>query len=175
MKTTPTTEPGSQDRMVLLIDDQRRIISMNDAVERCTGLRNQDVAGRIHCFELFRCRGATAGCRLGGRCPGLQCFAAEQNVEEAAYTIHGAAGDLPVIADYRFVGPVNGDRFAVIAMQPVAPAPATGVGDRVEGAGLRVEPPHTLPRMASAPNPPSTKVSRSPAPELSKFAMTSGE
>lgn len=120
MTNTQGCDAASSRPLLILIDEQRRIVGMNHAAEELTGSYEEEVAGRICCHELFGCR-ETTGTRMNGGCPGLGCFAAGRDQREAAYTItdrHGA--QVEVRSSYHFIrGAANG-HLAMIHMEPLA-------------------------------------------------------
>ncbi len=87
---------------LMVIDERRRILAMNHALERLMGRRVQDVAGS-ECSALLACQDAR-GCPLANhpeRCPGLKAVRRRRPVAAAEYTIAADQGRrLPVSTSY---------------------------------------------------------------------------
>jgi len=79
---------------MLVIDDHRRVLAMNQAMERLIGRRSQDVVGRHECGLLFDCKDRH-GCALADRpehCPGLRAMRRFRPVKAAEYSVRAALG-----------------------------------------------------------------------------------
>lgn len=79
---------------MMVIDEHRRIVAMNPALERLTGHQAPHVVGKSVCGVLYDCHDLQ-GCPLmdrPGECPGLRAMARFEPVPEARYTILTAAG-----------------------------------------------------------------------------------
>ena len=88
---------------MMVIDEHRRVLAMNPALERLTGRRAIDVIGQEECGALVACRNAH-GCRLLDRareCPGLKALRQSRTVKYTEYLIRNAKGrTIPVSASY---------------------------------------------------------------------------
>ncbi len=79
---------------MMVIDEQRRILAMNPALEQMTGRASEEVAGKLECGTLFSCRDEK-GCSLREHpeeCPGLKAMRQFRSVPSAEYTIRIAEG-----------------------------------------------------------------------------------
>ncbi|MBI3292715.1 MAG: sensor domain-containing diguanylate cyclase [Elusimicrobia bacterium] len=79
---------------MMVIDEHRRILTMNPTLERLTGRTSQEVAGKVECGLLLACRDLQ-GCPLADcpqECPGLKAIQKFKPVEAAEYTIQDAHG-----------------------------------------------------------------------------------
>ena len=79
---------------LMVIDEHRRILAMNPALERLVGHRSQHIVGKSVCGVLFDCQDLQ-GCSLQERadeCPGLQAMRQFEPVRGVEYTIRTGAG-----------------------------------------------------------------------------------
>ena len=79
---------------MMVVDQERRILAMNPALEQITGHRSQGVVGKGLCAELFSCRNLH-GCPLADHpeeCPDLKAIKDSKSVQGAEYTIRTADG-----------------------------------------------------------------------------------
>lgn len=88
---------------MMVIDDQRRILAVNPAMERLMGHAASELVGRQQCSALFACHTDT-GCSLAeqaDRCPGMRAMRRGRPVEAATYLIRTPAGrTVPICASY---------------------------------------------------------------------------
>jgi len=88
---------------MMLINQQRRILAMNPAMEKLTGYRARDCVGRSWCGLLLHCEVAS-GCSLWAKpeeCPGLRAMNGLEPVPSAEYKLRRADGtELVVNASY---------------------------------------------------------------------------
>lgn len=111
---------GSCDAM-MVIDGQRRILAMNQALERLTGHRISDVVGERRCGTLLDCRGPS-GDQLAchrEQCPGLRAMSRLKSVKAAEYTVCTAAGRrIAVSASYTPIQPyLGGSVWALVIIR----------------------------------------------------------
>ena len=79
---------------MMVIDERRRVLAINPALERMIGRKAQEVVGKMECGTLFSCRDAH-GCPLKDRpteCPGLKAIDRLEPILSAEYMIKAAAG-----------------------------------------------------------------------------------
>lgn len=79
---------------MMVIDEQRRILAMNPALEQLIGRPSSELAGKSECGLLFSCRDLQ-GCSLEDqpeRCPGLKAMVQFEPVRDAQFTIRNAQG-----------------------------------------------------------------------------------
>lgn len=108
---------------MMVIDEDRRILAMNPALERLTGHRSEQVVGKSVCGVLLDCHDAQ-GCPLmerAGECPGLRAMQRFEPVPHAEYTILTAAGTRRAIsASYTPIQTAPGRPiWAVVVMRDV--------------------------------------------------------
>lgn len=88
---------------MMVIDDQRRILAVNPAMERLMGHSASELVGRQQCSALFACHTDT-GCSLAeqpDRCPGMRAMRRGRAIAAATYLIRTPAGrTVPVCASY---------------------------------------------------------------------------
>lgn len=85
---------------MMVIDEQRRVLAINPTLERLTGKRSDEVAGKSECGLLLSCRDLQ-GCPLAeqpSECPGLRAIQSFEPVRGAEYTIRTDAGKALVIS-----------------------------------------------------------------------------
>ena len=85
---------------MMVIDDQRRVLAMNPAMERFTGQRAEGVVGRQSCGGMLACQSFN-GCALAehpGKCPGLKAMRRFKPIGAAEYTVHDAAGRRTIVS-----------------------------------------------------------------------------
>ena len=79
---------------MMVIDERRRVLAINPALERMIGHPAQEVVGKSECGVLLSCRDSH-GCPLIDRpteCPGLRAMDRFEPVPSAEYMIRGAEG-----------------------------------------------------------------------------------
>lgn len=84
---------------LMVIDEHRRILAMNPALERLVGHQSQHVVGKSVCGVLFDCQDLQ-GCPLQERaeeCPGLQAMRRFEPIRGVEYMIRTAAGRRMVV------------------------------------------------------------------------------
>ena len=77
---------------VMVIDNHRKILAINPAMERMFGRRSEEVSGKSECGVLFSCQNLQ-GCSINENpleCPGLRSMASFQPVKNAEYAIKTA-------------------------------------------------------------------------------------
>lgn len=88
---------------MMVIDEERRILAVNPAMERLMGHAASELVGRQQCSALFACHTDT-GCSLSeqpARCPGIRAMRRGRPVEAATYLIRTPASrTVPVCASY---------------------------------------------------------------------------
>ena len=85
---------------MMVIDERRRVLAMNPALERLTGRFSEDVVGKVECGVLFACRDLH-GCPLADRpweCPGLKAMDQFKPIPAAEYVIRTPEGKAKVIS-----------------------------------------------------------------------------
>lgn len=96
---------GEQERMwescdgMMVIDEQRRVLAMNPALERLTGRHSEAVVGQRTCGALFECRDVR-GCALAlhpEACPGIRAMQRGEPIQGAEYSIRDWPGRRPTI------------------------------------------------------------------------------
>jgi len=92
-------------------DQERRIIYWNQAAERLTGYKAEEVLGR-QCSENFLTQGDCSGCLLcEGECPASRTLKDGRPRQEEVYFHHRSGRKIPVEA---MVGPIRGRDAEVI-------------------------------------------------------------
>ena len=84
---------------MMVIDENRRVLAMNPALERMAGCSKEEVVGKAECGVLFSCRDMQ-GCSLKDHpleCPGLRAMDQFKPVKTAEYTIRTPDGKRKVI------------------------------------------------------------------------------
>ena len=74
---------------MMVIDEHRRILAMNPALEQMTGRPQEEVVGKAECGVLFSCRDVH-GCSLEDcpwECPGLKAMNQFKPIQTTEYTI----------------------------------------------------------------------------------------
>ncbi len=85
---------------MMVIDDRRRILAINPALERLTGKTSEELAGRVECGTLLSCRDLQ-GCWLKEtprECPGFRAIESFQLVRNAEYSIRVRDGKTLVVS-----------------------------------------------------------------------------
>lgn len=85
---------------MMVIDDRRRILAINPALEQLTGKFSEELAGRVECGALLSCRDLQ-GCSLKetpSECPGLKAIESFQPVRNAEYSIRVRDGKAIVVS-----------------------------------------------------------------------------
>ena len=85
---------------MMAIDEHRRILAINPALERLLDRKSEDLSGKAHCGVLFSCRDLH-GCSLEENpqdCPGLKAVQSFQPVRDAEYCIRTAGGKAIVVS-----------------------------------------------------------------------------
>ena len=85
---------------MMVIDEARRILAINPALERLTGRKSEELGGKSECGIFFSCRDLQ-GCELADRpweCPGLKAMQSFESVKAAEYTIRIAGGKAIVVS-----------------------------------------------------------------------------
>ena len=105
---------------MMVIDDHRRILALNPALERLIGRQSSEVAGRQECGVLLACEDAQ-GCLLSDhadRCPGLRAMRRLESVKSAEYTVQTAAGKRKSLsASYTPIQPrTGGPTWALVVL-----------------------------------------------------------
>jgi len=131
MEENPAEPPGSVPVPELLwyscdgmmvIDEHRRILAMNPALERFTGHPRGEVVGKSECSILFSCQDRH-GCSLSDRpweCPGLKAIHQFKPIQGAEYTIQTAEGKRRVIcASYTPIQLPGRPVWALVVMRDV--------------------------------------------------------
>ncbi len=107
---------------MMVIDEQRKILAVNPAMERLTGRRKEELMGRAECGFLFNCRDAQ-GCSLAEQpweCPGLRAIQGFEPIPSAEYTIHDAHGkDIVVSSSYTPIQLVGRPVWALVIMRDI--------------------------------------------------------
>ena len=81
---------------MMVVDDQRRMLAMNPAMERLVGRHAPEVVG-AGCGALLSCRNAQ-GCPLfqsSSGCPGLRSLEERRSIQNTEYVIRKADGKRP--------------------------------------------------------------------------------
>lgn len=84
---------------MMVIDEQRRVLAMNPALERLTGRRSEEVVGQRTCGALVECRDFR-GCAFAlhpEACPGIRAMQRGEPVQGAEYIIQHWTGRRPTI------------------------------------------------------------------------------
>lgn len=107
---------------MMVIDEQRRILGLNPAMERLTGRRKEELVGRGECGLFFNCRDPE-GCSMVQRpweCPGLRAIWALQPIPYAEYTIYDAMGKaLQVSSSYTPIQLPGRPIWALVIMRDI--------------------------------------------------------
>ena len=105
---------------MMVIDEQRRILAMNPAMERLTGRSSEDAIGKSECGILFSCRD-THGCSLQDHlweCPGKRTMERFKPVRSAEYTIRTPDGrERSVNASYTPIQLPDRPAWALVVMR----------------------------------------------------------
>ena len=105
---------------MMVIDENRRILAMNPAMERLTGQSSQDAVGKSECGILFSCRDLR-GCSLQDHpweCPGKRTMARFKPVRSAEYTVRTPDGrERPVNASYTPIQLPDRPVWALVVMR----------------------------------------------------------
>jgi PAS domain S-box-containing protein len=106
---------------MILIDEERRILAMNQAAEKLTGWESDQVAGKRHCYGLLKCR-TVEDLPLNGNCPGTRAFTGNEAERVSTYWIRRKDGSfVRVQSEYTVVPDKReGRRVGVIRMEPTA-------------------------------------------------------
>ena len=107
---------------MMVIDDRRKILAVNPALERLTGHRREDLLGKAECGFLFSCQDLE-GCSLTERpweCPGLRAMQSFKPIHAAEYTLHDAQGKpLTVSSSYTPIQLPSRPVWALVIMRDV--------------------------------------------------------
>lgn len=107
---------------MMVIDESRRILAMNPALEQLLGRKNHEVAGQAECGLLFSCRDMQ-GCPLAKHpeeCPGLKAMTRREPVKSAEYSIRIAGGKARVVsASYTPIQIPGHPVWALVVMRDV--------------------------------------------------------
>lgn len=79
---------------MMVIDEQRKILAVNPALERMTGRRKEDLVDRAECALVLNCRDPH-GCSLAEQpweCPGLRAMRGFEPIPSTEYTVCDAQG-----------------------------------------------------------------------------------
>lgn len=107
---------------MMVIDEQRKILALNPAMERLTGRRREELMGRAECGFLLNCRDPQ-GCSLAEQpweCPGLRSMRGFEPIPSAEYTIHDAHGkDIVVNSSYTPIQLPGRPVWALVIMRDI--------------------------------------------------------
>jgi len=105
---------------MMVIDENRRVLAMNPAMERLTGRSSEEAVGKSECGILLSCRDAH-GCSLEDHpweCPGKRAMGRFRPVRSAEYTIRTPDGrERPVSASYTPVQLPDRPAWALVVMR----------------------------------------------------------
>ena len=85
---------------MMVIDERRRVLAINPALERLLGRKSEELSGKTECGVLLSCRDMQ-GCALNENpwdCPGLKAMQSFQPVRNAEYSIRIADGKAIVVS-----------------------------------------------------------------------------
>lgn len=85
---------------MMVIDQHRRVLAMNPAMEQLTGRKSAEVLGKTDCASLLACRDFH-GCRLAERsceCPGLKAMQRFEAAHSAEYLVRNSQGKTTVVS-----------------------------------------------------------------------------
>lgn len=107
---------------MMVIDEERKILAANPAMERLTGRRREELMGRAECGFVLNCRDPQ-GCSLAEQpweCPGLRAMRGFEPIPSAEYTIHDAQGkDLVVSSSYTPIQLPGRPIWALVIMRDI--------------------------------------------------------
>jgi len=107
---------------MMVIDEQRRVLGINPALERLLGRKNEEVAGKSECGVLLSCRDLQ-GCELRDHpweCPGLKALRSSESVRSAEYTIRSVGGKaLVVCSSYTPIQLPGHPPWALVVMRDI--------------------------------------------------------
>lgn len=107
---------------MMLIDEHRRVLSVNPAMEQLTGRKSQEIVGKAECGALFSCRDMH-GCSLTERpweCPGLKAMQEFKPIHSAEYVIRNAEGKARVVsASYTPIQLPEHPTWALVVMRDI--------------------------------------------------------
>jgi diguanylate cyclase (GGDEF)-like protein/PAS domain S-box-containing protein len=85
---------------MMVIDEQRRILAMNPAMEALTGYSTEAVVGKAVCNLLFACQDLHACCFTdrSSECPGLKSMVSGKPIQATEYSIRTCDGKKKVIS-----------------------------------------------------------------------------
>ncbi|MFZ2507129.1 MAG: diguanylate cyclase [Steroidobacteraceae bacterium] len=108
---------------MMVIDENRRVLAMNPAMERLTGHPAQETVGKAECGLLFACRDSQ-GCSLRdhpGQCPGKRAMGRFKAVRSAEYTIRMPDGRKRAVnASYTPIQFPDRPAWALVVMRDAA-------------------------------------------------------
>ncbi|MCM8794243.1 MAG: sensor domain-containing diguanylate cyclase [Candidatus Omnitrophica bacterium] len=85
---------------MMVIDEDRRIIAMNPAMERISGFSREEAVGQRECAVLFACRDMQ-GCPLyeyRQECPGLKALQDLRQIPHVEYSIRTKGGSRRIVS-----------------------------------------------------------------------------
>lgn len=85
---------------MMVIDEHRKILAINPALERLTGKISEELSGKVECGTLLSCRDLQ-GCSLKEtprECPGFKAIESFQPVRNAEYSIRVRDGKAIVVS-----------------------------------------------------------------------------
>lgn len=107
---------------MMVIDQKRRVVAINPAMEQLTGCRNEEVFGRVECGLLLACRDGH-GCRMikkSCECPGLKVMEEDKPIRSTEYTIRDALGRRRAVeASYTPISFQGEPRGALVVLRDV--------------------------------------------------------
>lgn len=106
---------------ILLVDEERKILAMNPALERLTGWRAEEVVGKRECQILFSCCDMEGERISEANCPGLRAIQGERSTPYVELALRSREGKkIVVAASYNPIA-FDGRTCAISAMKEITP------------------------------------------------------